>query len=103
MTERYTMNRKEHRARFTWSPEQLRLGLPAFEETVDPAWLSGSSEEGWSLRCRFPKRPSDQGNPSEGYVSFAMDDAPHDQLRPGSSLRLYERATQRHASVDIID
>ena len=36
-------------------------------------------------------------------VSCLVPDAPHDRLRPGVRLRLFERATQRYATVEILD
>ena len=96
----------EHRARITWSDRQLRAGLPAISETVDPAWLYDATSrrnEGWSLVCRFDPSPQEQGNPTLASVHFLMDDAPHDRLEPGARLRLFERATGDLALVEIVE
>ncbi len=97
---------REHRARINWSPEQARLGLPITDRIVDPAWLPGAvpkTDEGWSLICQFDSPPSEQGNPSTARVHFLVDEAPHDRLQPGATLRLFERATRGFAAVEIVD
>jgi hypothetical protein len=74
--------------------------------TTDPAWLPGNEPgkgDAWSLKCRFDPPPSVQGNPSSAYVQFLVDEAPDEQLRPGVTLRMFERATQNLATVEIID
>jgi len=95
--------RIDHDARIHWSPEQLRLGLPNTLESVDPAWFPDDASEGWSLVCRFSSPPSEQGSPSTATIRFLVDDAPHRRLRPGVVLRLFERASQRHAIVEVLD
>ena len=94
----------EHRARITWSAEQLQSGLPDVIETIDPAWFvaEASPTEGWSLICRFEQRVCEQGNPSAARVRFMMDGAPHERLKPGVVLRLFERGTQKFATVEIL-
>ncbi len=96
----------EHNAHVTWSAEQMRRGLPAFTETIDPAWFEGAepqAEEGWSLVCHFTIPPSVQGNPSQALVRFMVDHAPHDRLGRGCTLRLFERSTKEFAMVAIVD
>lgn len=93
---------KEHRARITWSEAQVRHGLPRVRESMDPAWFD-AGEEAWSLRCRFDRAPAQQGNPSEGYISFLVPEAPHERLVPGAVLHLFERATTGHALVEVLE
>ena len=98
--------REERRARITWSAAQVRKGLPTFSQTLDPAWVEGTvprRDEGWSLMCRVDAAPSEQGNPSMAHVRFLMPAAPHDALRPGATLRLFERETFDLAVVEILD
>jgi hypothetical protein len=98
--------RKVHAARIHWSTEQVRRGLPAVARTIDPAWLEAARpriDEGWSLICEFERPPVEQGNPSVAQVHFLMNDAPLDWLRPGTWLRMFERATQQYARVEILD
>jgi hypothetical protein len=53
---------------------------------------------------RFDRPPSEQGNPSEALVKFMVDGAPHEVLRPGVLLKLFERETRRFgATVEILD
>ena len=95
-----------HSALIYWSAEQGRRGLPTTSRTVDPAWFEdGESgrQEGWSLVCEFDAPPSEQGDPSQARVRFLIPDAPHDRLRPGVRLRLFERASQQCATVEILD
>jgi hypothetical protein len=96
----------EHRALITWSPEQVAQGLPATTETIDPAWFAGEpmeNAEGWSLVCHFEPPVSEQGSPSSARVRFWMDHAPHERLRPGTVLRLFERGSRKLARVEILD
>jgi len=96
----------EHRANITWSQALAERGLPTAREMRDPAWVdpdTPKADEGWSLICRFEAPPREQGNPSSAVVRFLADDAPHDRLRAGATLRLYERATGQYASVAILD
>jgi hypothetical protein len=98
--------RREHRARITWSDEQVKQGLPKVAQTIDPAWTEGSvpkKDEGWSLACSFEEPPSKQGNPSVATVRFLVEEAPHSFLVPGAHLTLFERATNRCAAVEILD
>jgi len=99
--------RKVHAARIHWSQEQIRHGLPVITRTIDPAWFPEDHgppvREGWSLMCEFEVPPSDQGDPSTARVQFMVDAAPHERLAPGTSLRLFERATQKYAHVEILD
>jgi len=98
--------RSTHLAVIQWSSSQVRSGLPSFERTIDPAWLwedAPRSNEGWSLVCEFTAPPSQQGNPSRATVRFANDSAPHDRLRVGALLRLFERVTRQYAIVRILD
>jgi len=95
-----------HRARITWSVAHVKCGLPDCTETTDPSWLldaTPSVDEGWSLVCLFDQSPCDQGNPSEARVHFLVDNAPHHALKPGASLRLFERATKDLATVEILE
>jgi hypothetical protein len=97
---------KGHAARIHWSPEQMTRGLPAVARTIDPAWLEDARprvDEGWSLVCEFEPPPAVQGSPSLGRVHFLADEAPHDCLRPGAWLRMFERATQQYAQVEVLD
>lgn len=95
----------EHRARIMWSPELLQLGLPAISEITDPSWFDGTDPrngESWSLVCRFDLPANQQGNPTYARVRFLMDAAPHERLKPGVVLQLFERATKGHARVEIL-
>ena len=97
---------KTHSARIYWSVEQLALGLPAVDRTVDPAWLltpGPGSEQGWSLRCEFSSPPALQGTPSVAQVSFVVPEAPHQRLSAGTWLELFERWTRQRARVEILD
>lgn len=92
----------EHLARITWSDEQVRRGLPAFTRTTDPAWFD-SPDEGLTLVCRFHASPREQGSPSVAQVSFLTENAPHDRLRAGARLHLFERSTRLLATVVIVE
>ena len=95
----------EHPARITWSARHADVGLLAGAETIDPAWFSDATskvDDGWSLACRFETPPRIQGNPSVGRVHFLVPDAPHEHLRAGTVLRLFERATGELATVEIL-
>jgi hypothetical protein len=97
---------REHRARITWSSAQQRLGLPTKQRGCDPSWFDGVSPDkgdSWSLLFRFDTPPQEQGNPSEAYVRFLVDEAPHAQLTEGTLLWLFERATSKAARVEILD
>lgn len=96
----------EHFARITWSDEQVRRGLPATPETIDPAWIEGAEvghDDAWSLICHFDVPPSEQGNPSAALVWFLVAEAPHDALQAGAHLRLFERGTRGFATVEIVE
>src|SRR5688572_26529641 len=95
----------EHPARITWSAEQVRLGLLAGLRTTDPAWVAEvvpRHADAWSLVCEFEVPPREQGNPSSARVRFLFPDAPHDYLRPGARLQLFEPATGQVAQVEIL-
>jgi hypothetical protein len=97
--------RREHPARITWSEAQARVGLPKLTETIDPAWIEGTmprQDEGWSLICRFERRPDEQGNPSDAFVRFLVADAPESALHQGARLQLFERGTGQYAEVEIL-
>ena len=95
----------EHRAHITWSDEQVRRGLPLISQTIDPSWFTDApaGAEGWSLVCEFDRPPREQGTPTAARVRFWMPDAPHRQLGPGVTLRLFERETGQLATVAILD
>jgi len=85
--------------------QQLRSGLPAITETVDPAWLYDATpphDDGWSLVCRLDPSPKAQGNPALASVHFLVADAPHNRLEPGARLRLFERGTGGLALIEIL-
>ena len=95
-----------HSARIFWSADLHERGLPAIAQTIDPAWFEDAQpgqDDGWSLVCDFERPPSAQGDPSTARVRLLVAEAPHDRLRPGVRLRLVERATQRYATVEILD
>src|SRR5687768_3221044 len=95
----------EHPARITWSARHANVGLLTGAETIDPAWFSDATpkvDEGWSLVCQFETPPHIQGNPSVGRVRFLVPDAPHERLRVGTVLHLFERATGDLATVEIL-
>jgi hypothetical protein len=95
---------REHTALIHWSDQQVKLGLPAISQTADPAWFGDEhDEEAWTLLCSFPVEPKESGNPTPARVAFLMDDAPHDKLVSGASLRLFERGTRQFALVSIVD
>ena len=97
---------REHRIRVTWSPDAVQHGLPDIVRSIDPAWRAGlvpTRDEGWSLTYRFDRSPRDQGNPSLGYAQFAMEDTPADWLVRGNTLLLFERATGKYATVEVLD
>src|SRR2546427_509395 len=93
-------------ARITWPAEHLRKGLHSFTQSLAPAWLADAPsgrDAGWSLMYRFDRPPREQGNPSMAVVRFMVDAAPHGRLTPGTSLHLFERGTQRFATVEILE
>lgn len=97
---------REHRARITWSAEQEREGLPNIQQGIDPSWLDGvqpAEGETWSLLYRFDRPPREQGNPTESFVRFLVNEAPHSQLSSGITLWLFERMTGKFAKVEILD
>ena len=84
----------------------MERGLPTARDLVDPAWVDPDApvaHEVWSLVCPFSTPPREQGSPSTATVRFLVDDAPHDRLRAGATLRLLERGTGQYASVAILD
>jgi len=96
----------EHLARITWSEEHVRRGLLAGVFTIDPAWVAEAVpgvDDAWSLRCDFDTPPAQQGNPSTGRVRFVVPAAPHDYLKVGACLRLFERGTGEFAQVEILE
>lgn len=98
--------RRAHLARIHWSLEQHRRGLPKTTRIIDPAWLENadpSGADGWSLGCEFERSPAEQADTSIAQVHFLAAEAPHEQLRPGAGLLLFERATQQYAHVEILD
>lgn len=97
--------RAEHRARVQWSPRRVRQGLFDRKEVIAPAWLSDAipqQEEGWSLVLRFDRTPLEQGNPTMAFVHFFVENAPHDRLRTGAVLRLFEELPGSLATVEIL-
>jgi hypothetical protein len=95
-----------HSAWIFWSAEQATRGLPTVARAIDPAWFDDTQPgigDGWSLVCDFDPPPSEQGDPTTAQVRFLVAEAPHDRLRPGVRLRLFERATNRYATVEILD
>jgi hypothetical protein len=101
-----TVARAPHAARIHWTPEQQHLGLPQAMRGIDPAWPANSvptADEGWSLAYEFDRAPADQGNPSQARVHFVMPAAPHHELRAGARLLLFERATSRYATLELLD
>ena len=96
---------QEHDARVHWSAAQVARGLPSVERSIDPAWFlepGPGSGGAWSLKYEFATPPMAQGNPSTARVAFMVADAPHERLRPGVWLELFERATQERARVEIL-
>ena len=94
-----------HDARIYWSDAHVARGLPSVDRSIDPAWFvepGRGSEEGWSLKYEFSVPPAVQGTPSMARVEFMMPNAPHERLRPGVWLEVFERATQQHARVEIL-
>ena len=106
MRQQSSLMRKEHNAKIYWSPEQVTRGLPAMARAVNPAWFTEpgrGSDEGWSLVCEFPTSPVEQGVPTVARVRFLVEEAPHDRLRPGTVLRLFEPGTGQRARVEILE
>ena len=96
---------QRHEARIHWSDAQVARGLPSFDRSIDPAWFVESgpgSEEAWSLKYEFSLAPAVQGTPSTAKVEFLVPNAPHERLRPGVWLELFERATRQRARVEIL-
>ena len=80
-------------ASFYWSSARVGAGLPLEREVIGPAWLGpgrDGNEEGWSLVCTFDHPPAAQGNPSRGWIRYFLADAPHDALKSGAVLRLFD-------------
>ena len=90
--------------RVRWSDRQAALGLPTSTRILDPAWVGGRSAaaEGWTLAITFDPPPAVQGNPSIGRAQFAVPGAPHEVLRPGALLELFERATGHVAVLEVL-
>lgn len=59
-------------------------------------------DEAWSVVIEFEAPPSEQGNPSNGVVSFLADEAPIDRLRSGQVFELFE-GSHMTAIVEVID
>src|SRR6266480_4718164 len=96
----------DHRARITWSAEQVRQGLPAIRETIDPAWfddVTAKKTDGWSLICRFESPPNEQENPSTARVRCIVAEPPHERHKRADSLRLFERRGGGLALVEILE
>ena len=93
--------RATHSARITWSTERVRRGLWTAHERIVPAWF-GPGEDGWSLVCKFEQPPAEQGSPSLATVSFWVDAAPHDRLRAGAQLTLFDESGDTSV-VEILD
>jgi len=96
----------EHRASITWSQQLMDEGLPTVRELTNPAWIDPDApgdHDGWSLACRFERAPSELGNPSAATVRMVAADAPHDRVKAGVTLRLFEPTTKQYASVAIVD
>lgn len=64
----------------------------------DEDWPDGDV---WSVFIEFDRPPSDENNPSPGWVEFLSPEAPHGRLRPGRSFDLYE-GPRRVASVSLL-
>ena len=96
---------REHAARFTWSDAHRQCGLVTRTEWIAPAWFDGDppGADGWSLVCRFERPPAEQGSPSLGHIRLFMPEAPHERLRPGAALRLFEDVTRGYAHVEVLD
>src|SRR5258707_9855078 len=95
----------QHRAQITWSAQQASKGLPAITKIASPSWFTEpglGSDEGWTLVCLFDTPPSKQGNPSAARVEFLVEEAPHERLRPGAILRLFESGAHE-ATVEILE
>lgn len=95
-----------HKAVITWSRAQIERGLPTSTETIDPAWFEAPGSvpgEGWSLMCTFDSPPFVQGSPSQAHVRFMVEEAPHDRLRQGTTLHMFERDTAQYAKVILLD
>jgi hypothetical protein len=97
---------KEHRARFVWSAERLRRGLPTGGEYIHPARFTPDappwSNDTWSLAATFAPSAAEQGSPSIGGIRFWVSAAPHDRLVPGTRLWVFEGSTLG-AVVDVLD
>ena len=99
-------NTHSHSAWIFWSSERAARGLPSLSRVIAPAWFDDAPpgpDEGWSLVCDFAQPSADQGDPSTAQVRFLVAGAPHARLCPGVRLRIFERETQRYATVDILD
>ncbi|HEY0778164.1 MAG TPA: hypothetical protein VGD56_09380 [Gemmatirosa sp.] len=96
---------REHDARITWSDAHLQRGLVARTEWIAPAWFVGDppDADGWSLVCRFEVAPAEQGSPSAARIRLWRPHAPHERLRPGAVLRLFEDVTLQLATVEVLD
>lgn len=95
----------ESQALITWTQERVDAGLPTVESLTQPAWLDSESREGdgWSLVCRFPHPPSEQGNPTWASVSFLFPEAPSSVMRPGNVLHLFDGFAASTARVLILE
>ena len=97
-----TLSRMAHRALVHWSPQQLQRGLPHSVRAIDPAWID-RDEDGWSLVVRFEKPPVQAGSPTRAWIHFAFGDAPHEVLKAGAILSMFERETGGRARVEVLD
>jgi hypothetical protein len=89
----------ERDATVTWLPAAARgtAKLPATLRYVGlsrfPHQQFDGSGDIWSVVCRFPVPPAEQGNPSVARVQFLVAEAPHEWLTPGARFELWEGPT----------
>ena len=79
-------------------PPTLHYVLPARFLKGPPPW----KDDTWSLACDFDVPPAEQESASIAQVRFLVPAAPHDRLRLGTTLWLYEGASLV-ATAEILD
>lgn len=94
-------------ARLEWTAERRRRSLPASPVYIHPArfrdggppWLD---DDTWSVACELPRALASEAPSALVTVGFQSGAAPHDRLRPGVSLWLYE-GPECAARIEIIE
>jgi hypothetical protein len=100
---------RQHRALVRWIPAAQGglSALPTVRRLVHPGHFTEDgptwpTKEGWSIVLDFDRPPVEDPSASSARVSFLMDSAPHDRLRPGRLFDFYEGA-RKIAIVEVLE